>query len=270
MPATAPRRRERAPSSERWSRYRGNAPRHLIGIARDLQARALSALHERGFEGVRPSFTPLLARLWQEARPLTSLATELAISAQACSQLVGHVEAAGYLERRRNPDDGRSRVARLTPRGRALIEESVQILLAVDREYGALVGTGAYQRFTTALAALYRGLGLPVHADSTLIARGGRSSGVLPVIANHIEQQLLETAIRRGHVGLKMSHGAVLQHIGPEGARIHEIARIHRVSRQATHATARGARSARLRAPAAPTRATAAAARSHSPSVAPS
>src|SRR5437773_1646886 len=127
MPATAPRRRERAPA---WSRYRGNAPRHLIGIARDLQSRALHALHERGFEGVRPSFTPLLTR-------------------------------------------------------------------------------------------------------------SGRSSGVLPVIASHIEQQLLETAIARGHAGLKMSHGAVLQHIGPEGARIHEIARIHRVSRQATHATAR-------------------------------
>ena len=236
MPATAPRRRERARA---WSRYRGNAPRHLIGIARDLQSRALRELHERGFEGVRPSFTPLLARLWQEARPLTSLAGELAISAQACSQLVGHVEAAGYLERRKNPDDGRSRVVRLTPRGRALIEESVQILLACDREYAAHVGVGAYQRFTTALAALYRGLGLPVHADSTLIARGGRSSGVLPVIANHIEQQLLETAIARGHAGLKMSHGAVLQHIGPDGARIHEIARIHRVSRQATHATAR-------------------------------
>jgi len=236
MPATPPRRRGRTPA---WSRYRGNAPRHLIGISRDLQSRALRALRERGFDGVRPSFTPLLTRLWQEARPVTLLASELAISAQACSQLVGHVEAAGYLERRKNPDDGRSRVARLTPRGRALIEESVQILLDCDREYAAYVGTGAYHRFTTALASLYRGLGLPVHADSTLIARGGRSSGVLPVIANHIEQQLLETATARGHAGLKMSHGAVLQHIGPDGARIHEIARIHGVSRQATHATAR-------------------------------
>jgi DNA-binding MarR family transcriptional regulator len=244
MPATAPRRRDRAPVStapisKGWSRYRGNAPRHLIAIARDLQARALRALNERGYEGVRPSFTPVLTRLWQESRPLTALAGELGISAQACSQLVGDVEAAGYLERRKNPDDGRSRVARLTPRGRALVEESVQILLECDREYAALVGAGAYQRFTTALAALYRGLGLPVHADSTLIARGGRSSGVLPVIASHIEQQLLENAIARGHAGLKMSHGAVLQHIGPGGARIHEIARIHRVSRQATHATAR-------------------------------
>src|SRR5215470_14544781 len=116
MPAAPPRRRNaRNGHAPAWSRYRGNAPRHLIAIARDLQSRALRALHERGFEGVRPSFTPLLTRLWQESRPLTALAGELAISAQACSQLVGHVEAAGYLERRPNPEDGRSRVVRLTP-----------------------------------------------------------------------------------------------------------------------------------------------------------
>jgi DNA-binding MarR family transcriptional regulator len=238
MPPTA-RSRRRNGRPPAWSRYRGNAPRHLIAIARDLQQRALRALLERGFEGVRPGFTPLLTRLWHADRALTMLAGELGISAQACSQLAGHVEAAGYLERRPNPDDGRSRVARLTPRGRALIEESVQILLACDREYAAYVGASAYQRFTAALASLYRGLGLPVHVDSTLIARAGRSAGVLPVIANRIEQQLRETAIARGHTGLKMSHGAVLQHIGPDGARIHEIARIQGVSRQATHATAR-------------------------------
>src|SRR5688572_27759390 len=120
-PAASSRRRNgRAPA---WSRYRGNAPRHLIAIARDLQSRA-----QRGLDGVRPSFTPLLSRLWSADRPLSSLAGELATSAQACSQLVGHVEAAGYLERRPNPDDGRSRVARLTRRGRALVEESVRIL----------------------------------------------------------------------------------------------------------------------------------------------
>src|SRR5262245_1449695 len=132
-PADRSRRRNgRAPA---WSRYRGNAPRHLIAISRQLQSRALRELRERGFAGVRPSFTPLLSRLWHGPRPLSLLAEELAISAQACSQLVGHVETAGYLERRPNPDDGRSRVVRLTARGRALVEESVEILLACDREH---------------------------------------------------------------------------------------------------------------------------------------
>jgi DNA-binding MarR family transcriptional regulator len=49
----------------------------------------------------------------------------------------------------------------------------------------------------------------------------------------------MEMAIARGHAGLKMSYGAVLPEIGPEGARIHEIARSQCVSRQAIFATAR-------------------------------
>jgi DNA-binding MarR family transcriptional regulator len=238
--SSAARSRRRGGRPPAWSRYRGNAPRHLIAISRDLQARVLRALREEsGYSGLRPSFAPLLSRLWSEGRPLAALASELSISAQACSQLANHVEAAGYLERRPNPEDGRSRVVLLTPRGRALVEESVRILLACDAEYASLVGVGAYQRFTTALAALYRGLGIPAHTDAALIARAGRSVGVVSVIAEHIQQELMETAIARGHAGLKMSHGAVLPHIGPEGARIHEIARSQGVSRQAVHATAR-------------------------------
>jgi len=37
----------------------------------------------------------------------------------------------------------------------------------------------------------------------------------------------------RGHQGLKASHGQVLAYAGPEGGRIHEIARLQGVSRQA-------------------------------------
>jgi DNA-binding MarR family transcriptional regulator len=205
-----------------------------------VQARLMSALRDDcGYRGLRPSFTPLLARIWREDRPLTALAGELAISAQACSQLVSLVEAAGYLERRPNPEDGRSRVVRLTPRGRALVEDSLRILAECDAEYAELVGAAAYQRFTAALAVLYRELGIPVHADAALTAQAGRSIGVLPVIAARIAQELMDAAIARGHDALKMSHAELIPQIGPEGARIGEIARQLGVSRQAIHATAR-------------------------------
>src|SRR5262245_3107642 len=240
MPAAAAPRRNQPESAPTWSRLRGNAPRHLIAIARDLQTRVLRALREEsGYDGVRPSCALLLSRLWSDARPLTALATELAISAQACSQLANLLEAGGYLERRPNPHDRRSRVARLTPRGRALVEESVQLLLACDEEYAALVGAGAYRRFTSALAVLYRGLGINLIAVPALVERAGRSAAVLPVIAARIQRELMEMAIARGHAGLKLSYGAVLPNIGPEGARIHEIARIQGVSRQAIFTTAR-------------------------------
>jgi DNA-binding MarR family transcriptional regulator len=70
-----------------------------------------------------------------------------------------------------------------------------------------------------------------------LIASARQSIGVLPLIAVRIQRELMEATLARGHIGLKMSHGQVLPLIGPEGGRIHEIARIQQVSRQAVSAT---------------------------------
>lgn len=221
-----------------WPRYRDNLARHLIGIARDLQTRVQRALDERcGYRDLRPSFSPFLTLLWDEGRPLRAVAHELAISNQACSQLADLVEAAGYLERRPNPQDRRSKLVRLTPRGRALAEQGVQLILESEAEYAALVGPRSLRRFTAALAALYRGLGLPAHADPVLLERAGRSVGLLPPIAVRVQRELMEATIARGHPGLKMSYGQVLPLIGPEGGRIHQIARLQGVSRQAISAT---------------------------------
>ncbi len=221
-----------------WPRYRDNLARHLIGIARDLQTRVQQALAEQcGYRDLRPSFAPFLTLLWEEGRPLRAVARELGISNQACSQLADLVEAAGYLERRPNPEDRRSKLVRLTPRGRALAEQGVRLILESEAEYAALVGPAAFRRFTGALAALYRALDLPAHADPALLARAGRSVGLLPPIAVRIERELMEATLARGHAGLKMSYGQVLPLIGPDGGRIHEIARLQRVSRQAISAT---------------------------------
>ena len=223
-----------------WPRYRNNLARHLIGVSRDLQSRVMHSLRQDlGYRGLRPSFGPLLSLIWDEARPLTAIAGELAISNQACSQLANLAEAAGYLERRADPGDRRSKVAVLTPRGRTLVEQAVQIILEIESEYAELLGPESYRRFTASLAALYQGLGLRTHADSALSASASQSIGVLPLIAVRVQRELMEATIARGHAGLKMSHGQVLPLIGPEGGRIHEIARIQQVSRQAISATSR-------------------------------
>ena len=236
----ASREPARSGLSTAWPRYRDNLARHLIGISRDLESRVRRSLAEQcGYRGLRPSFGPLLSLLWDEGRPLGAIAGELAISNQACSQLANLAEAAGYLERRSNPADQRSKLVTLTPRGRAVVEDGVRIIVECEAEYAALVGPAPYQRFTRALAALYLGLGLPIHADPALTARASRSVGVLPLVGIRIQRELMQATIARGHAGLKMSHGQVLPLIGPEGGRIHEIARVQRVSRQAISATTR-------------------------------
>jgi len=220
------------------SRYRDNAARHLIAISRDLQTRVMRYLTEaRGYGGLRPSFGPFFSLLWTEGRPLTAIAGQLAISKQACSQLANLAEEAGYLERKPDPQDRRAKLVMLTPRGRKLSAQGVQIILESESEYAELVGQTSYRRFTASLAALYRGLGIQSQVDPELTTRASRSIGVLPLISVHIQRNLMEATLARGHTGLKMSHGQVLPLIGPEGGRIHEIARVQRVSRQAISAT---------------------------------
>ena len=216
-------------------RYRDNLARHLIGISRDLQARVREALAQRGHRGLRPSFGPLLSLVRDEGRPLSALASELSISNQAASQLVSRVEAAGYLARLPNPADKRSKRVVLTRRGRGLVADGVEIILATEAAYAAKVGAGAYRGFTSALVGLYRALGLPLHAEPAL-ARASRSVAVLPLVALRIERDLMAATAARGHAGLQMSFAQVLPLIGADGGRIHEIARVQRVSRQAISA----------------------------------
>lgn len=225
--------------SRTWPRYRDNLARHLSGISRDLEARVRRCLdHDLGYHGLRPSFGPFFSLIWKEGRPITAIAGELAISKQACSQLATLAEGAGYLERQPNPEDQRSRLLVLTPRGHDLVEEAVRIILETESEYAARLGAGAYRRFSEALAVLYQGLGLPSPADSARIARASRSVGVLPLLSLRIQRELVEGAARRGHAGLKLSYGEVLPLVGAGGRRIHEVARLLGVSRQAISALA--------------------------------
>ena len=222
------------------SRYRANLARHLIGIARDLQARVLGRLSvELGYEGLRPSLGPFLSLVWTEPRPLTLLAEQLAISKQACSQLARVAEHAGYLMRSRDGEAGRAALVHLSPHGRALVRDAIQVLEESEAFYRERVGPERFRRFTTASAALFAGLGIQSRTDPTLDAAARRSIGVLPLVAVHIEEELMEATRARGHEGLRMSHGQVLALIGHEGARTSQMARVHGVSRQAISATVR-------------------------------
>jgi DNA-binding MarR family transcriptional regulator len=221
-------------SAEDWVRYRDNLARHLIGISRDLESRVLRALiEEGGHRGLRPSFGPFLSLIPDAGQPLSVIAEELAISPQACSQLARLLEDAGYLDRRTNPEDRRSKLVRLTRRGRRLVEQGIQLIIDCESEYELLLGATRCRGFASALAVLYAGFGLPTHTDPTLSARARGSVGVLPMIAVRVQRELMTLTTARGHSGLKMSHGQVLPLIGAGGGRIVEIARIQGVSRQA-------------------------------------
>lgn len=244
MPSVRPRWPDPIPaappsSSElAWSRYRDNLARHLIGIARDLQLRLMRHLVEdRGHRGLRPSFGVLVARIAQSPQPISALARELGISAQATSQLIALAEEGGYLERRPDPLDRRARRPVLTASGQRLVQDALAALHALETEQALQVGRSDHGRFLATLATLVAGIGSPAWrepAPATALRRP--SAGLLPILARHVEQSLMRATAARGHRGLKLSHGQILTLVGPSGARLHRLAELHGVSRQAISA----------------------------------
>src|SRR3954447_1665235 len=79
--------------------------------------RMLARLHEHGFDDLdAPHLNVLLYPGPQGARP-SELAARRGMSKQAVNYLLGELERLGYLERRADPDDGRSKRVALTTRG---------------------------------------------------------------------------------------------------------------------------------------------------------
>jgi DNA-binding MarR family transcriptional regulator len=221
-------------------RNRNNAVRHLTALSRDLEARMRTGLAEKqGFASIRASLGPLFFLVWTRPTPITSLARQLGVTKQACSQLANHAEQAGYLERIQSPEDGRSKTLHLTPRGRNLIEQSIEIIRQADTDYAAIVGARRYAKFTKTIAELYKTLDFPADSGLTFLEKTTRTVGTLPLITQRAQHALMDATAAHGHAGLKLSHSQVLPFVGPDGIRIMDLVRIHGASRQAVGATAR-------------------------------
>ena len=86
-----------------------------------VQRHMLERLHERGFDDLDAAHLNVFQYPGpQGARP-TELATRLRISKQALNYLLGELERLGYLERRADPDDLRSKRVVLTRRGTSAV-----------------------------------------------------------------------------------------------------------------------------------------------------
>src|SRR5881296_1630829 len=106
-----------------------------------VQRRMLELLHERGFDDLDAAHLNVFQYPGpQGARP-SQLAARLRISKQALNYLLGELERLGYIERRADPDDRRSKRVALTRRGKAsvgVIREAVgEVETAWAQQLGA-------------------------------------------------------------------------------------------------------------------------------------
>jgi DNA-binding MarR family transcriptional regulator len=116
--------------------------------------RLLRALHENGFDDIEgPQLGVLLWPGPDGMRP-SDLAARMRVSKQALNYLLRDLERRGYLERRPDPDDRRSRRIRLTERGRALIPVIRGAVAETEREWAAALGDDRFGQLRELLVEL--------------------------------------------------------------------------------------------------------------------
>lgn len=113
--------------------------RLLLRASRAETTATLRRVHERGYADVTLSDTNLLANLDTAGTTITALARRAGISRQAASQQVRQLEQAGYVERRPSESDARAVVIIQTARGRALLDDALDVVEALESEYAHLL-----------------------------------------------------------------------------------------------------------------------------------
>jgi DNA-binding MarR family transcriptional regulator len=116
-----------------------------------------------GYEDVNPAHVGLFRYPGLDGQRPSELADQLQITKQSVNDLLGHLEARGYLTREPDPDDGRARVVRLTLEGWRLQETIHGQAQAAEHHIAETLGADRYAQLQHALADLTRlpGPGLP-------------------------------------------------------------------------------------------------------------
>ena len=119
-----------------------------------VQRHMLERLHESGFDDLDAAHLNVFQYPGpQGARP-TELATRLRMSKQALNYLLGQLERLGYMERRPDPDDQRSKRVALTPRGASAIEVIRDAVAEVETAWTKQLGEKRFAELRSLLLEL--------------------------------------------------------------------------------------------------------------------
>ena len=115
--------------------------------------RVLAVVNAAGHD-ISPAQARIFGRLDRDGSRLTDLARAAQVSKQAAGFLVNELERDGYLERVPDPEDGRARLIRVTPKGRDVIAVAMVETQRIEAEWEARLGADRFRELRRALEDL--------------------------------------------------------------------------------------------------------------------
>ena len=133
--------------------------RPLIGLllrlvyqhyAQDIDA----ALRQAGFDDIRPGAANVFPFVPAEGITVSRLAELARVRKQSMAQAVDQLERTGYVERRPNPRDHRSRLVFLTERGAGVPPVTHAAALRVEERWAQLISPAEFETLRVSLLRL--------------------------------------------------------------------------------------------------------------------
>jgi DNA-binding MarR family transcriptional regulator len=119
-----------------------------------VQRRMLDRLHEHGFNDIEPWHMAVFRYPGPHGARPSQLAAQLRMSKQALNYLLGDLEQLGYLERRPDPDDKRSKRIALTQRGLATVTVVRAAVAEMETTWSHQLGPERFRELRAALVEL--------------------------------------------------------------------------------------------------------------------
>jgi DNA-binding MarR family transcriptional regulator len=119
-----------------------------------VQRHMLERLHESGFDDLDAAHLNVFQYPGPQGAKPSELAARLRISKQALNYLLGELERLGYLERRPDPDDLRSKRVALTRRGTSAIRVIREAVGEIEAAWGERLGPKRFSQLRGLLLEL--------------------------------------------------------------------------------------------------------------------
>lgn len=127
----------------------------LLRAANEMVDELIERLAAAGYADIRPAHSRVFESIDAAGTRLTELAARARMTHPSMSELVTDLQRLGYLERVPDPGDGRVRLVRLTPRGRAVQRVALGEIARIEAAWLERLGPQVGPELRAALVACW-------------------------------------------------------------------------------------------------------------------